>query len=238
MAIPPSVPTPAQPRPGKRCHPLTPSRAPPSHCDRRAGIPTTPAPGHRKGRGPSVRPDWRFPEKQEAVDSPGHRRDGAQRNDAGGTPRFRFHVRTRISVAPAEALPRAEGATQRPALTSRPAPQPRVPCWPRFAGLSGSAGRDPLREFARLRIGPAAAGRARSGSCERDTPGRRSRRPTDRRCGEARVWLIARLLRFRARDLSWQAVSGCRRTTRESQRFADERGEVRRCRRVTTWPRL
>jgi Sigma-70, region 4 len=29
------------------------------------------------------------------------------------------------------------------------------------------------------------------------------------------------------------AVSGCRRTTRESQRFADQRGEVQRCRGVT-----
>ena len=39
-------------------------------------------------------------------------------------------------------------------------------------------------------------------------------------------------------DLLRQAVSGCRRTTRESQRIADQRGEVRRCRRVTTWSRL
>jgi integrase len=31
----------------------------------------------------------------------------------------------------------------------------------------------------------------------------------------------------------WKVVSGCRRTTRESQRFADQRGEVRRCRGVT-----
>ena len=34
-------------------------------------------------------------------------------------------------------------------------------------------------------------------------------------------------------DLLSLAVSGCRRITRESQRFADQRGEVRRCRGVT-----
>ena len=36
-----------------------------------------------------------------------------------------------------------------------------------------------------------------------------------------------------AKDAQSRAVSGCRRTTRESQRFADQRGEVRRCRGVT-----